>query len=36
MINICKGMKPLWQNVYGDDWESEVTDEKLRALYKRM
>jgi hypothetical protein len=29
-------MKPLWQNVYGDDWEREVTDDKLRALYKRM
>lgn len=36
MITICKGMKPLWQNVYGDDWEREVTDDKLRALYKRM
>lgn len=36
MIKICKGMKPLWQNVYGDDWEREVTDDKLRALYKRM
>jgi 3-deoxy-alpha-D-manno-octulosonate 8-oxidase len=36
MINICKGMKPLWQNVYGEDWEREVTDEKLRALYQRM
>lgn len=36
MITICKSMKPLWQNVYGDDWEREVTDDKLRALYKRM
>lgn len=36
MITICKGMKPLWQNVYGDDWEREVTDERLRALYKAM
>lgn len=36
MIAICKGMKPLWQNVYGDDWEREVTDERLRALYKAM
>lgn len=36
MVRICKGMAPLWQNVYGEEWQSVVTDERVRAYYKAM
>lgn len=36
MINVSLGMKPLWENALGADWESTMTREKLRALYERL
>lgn len=36
MINVSLGMKPLWENALGKDWESIMTREKLRALYERL
>jgi 3-deoxy-alpha-D-manno-octulosonate 8-oxidase len=36
MINVSLGMKPLWENALGKDWESIMTREKLRALYARL
>lgn len=36
MVKICKGMGPLWENVYGKDWETILTDEQVRAYYKAM
>ncbi|MDP4128876.1 MAG: iron-containing alcohol dehydrogenase family protein [Bacteroidota bacterium] len=36
MMNVALGMKPLWENALGPDWERVMTREKLRALYKRL
>jgi 3-deoxy-alpha-D-manno-octulosonate 8-oxidase len=36
MINVSLGMKPLWENALGKDWEKVMTREKLRRLYERL
>jgi 3-deoxy-alpha-D-manno-octulosonate 8-oxidase len=36
MINISLGMKPLWENALGKDWEKTMTREKLRKLYEKL
>ena len=36
MINVSLGMKPLWENALGKDWEKIMTGEKLRALYEKL
>ena len=36
MVQIAKGLAPLWDNVFGPSWEEKVTDELLTELYKRM
>jgi 3-deoxy-alpha-D-manno-octulosonate 8-oxidase len=36
MMNVSLGMKPLWENALGKEWESIMTREKLRALYERL
>ncbi len=36
MINVALGMKPLWENALGKDWERIMTSEKLRALYEKL
>lgn len=36
MINVSMGMKPLWENALGKDWEKMMTREKLRALYEKF
>src|SRR5687768_2341424 len=36
MIDVSLGMKPLWENALGKDWEKIMTREKLRALYERL
>ena len=36
MINVSLGMKPLWENALGKDWEKIMTREKLRKLYERL
>ena len=36
MINVSLGMKPLWENALGKDWEKTITREKLRALYGKL
>ena len=36
MINVSLGMKPLWENALGPDWEKIITKEKLRALYEQL
>jgi 3-deoxy-alpha-D-manno-octulosonate 8-oxidase len=36
MINVSLGMKPLWENALGKDWEKIMTREKLRALYEKF
>lgn len=36
MINVSLGMKPLWENALGKDWEKIMTREKLRLLYEKL
>jgi 3-deoxy-alpha-D-manno-octulosonate 8-oxidase len=36
MINVSIGMRPLWENALGKDWEKTMTREKLRALYEKL
>jgi 3-deoxy-alpha-D-manno-octulosonate 8-oxidase len=36
MINVSMGMKPLWENALGKDWEKIMTREKLRTLYEKL
>ncbi len=36
MINVAMGMKPLWENALGKNWEKTITREKLRALYEKL
>jgi 3-deoxy-alpha-D-manno-octulosonate 8-oxidase len=36
MINVALGMKPLWENALGNDWEKIMTREKLRELYGKL
>ncbi len=36
MLNVSLGMKPLWENALGKNWESIMTREKLRALYGKL
>jgi 3-deoxy-alpha-D-manno-octulosonate 8-oxidase len=36
MINVSLGMKPLWENALGKDWEKIMTREKLRALFEKL
>lgn len=36
MINVSLGMKPLWENALGKDWEQIMTRERLRALYGKL
>src|SRR4051812_1864872 len=36
MINVSLGMKPLWENALGKNWEKIMTSEKLRELYEKL
>lgn len=36
MINVSIGMKPLWENALGKDWEKIMTRERLRSLYEKL
>ena len=36
MIDVSLGMKPLWENALGMDWEKIMGRERLRALYEKL
>lgn len=36
MINVSLGMKPLWENALGKDWEKIMTRDRLRKLYEQL
>ena len=36
MINVSMGMKPLWENALGKDWEKIMTRDKLRTLFEKL
>ena len=36
MIAVALGMRPLWENALGKDWEKIMTKERLRALYEKL
>ena len=36
MINVSMGMKPLWENALGPDWEKIMTRESLHILFEKL
>ena len=36
MIDVSMGMKPLWENALGKDWESIMTRDVLRKIYEKL
>jgi len=36
MIDVSMGMKPLWENALGVDWEKQMNRHRLRKLYERL
>lgn len=36
MMDVSLGMKPLWENALGKNWETIMTRSKLRALYEKL
>ena len=36
MVDVSLGMKPLWENALGKDWEKQVTRQTLRKLYEQL
>ena len=36
MIQVSLGMKPLWENALGADWEKKITPDKLRVLFEKL
>jgi len=36
MINVSLGMKPLWENALGKNWEKIMTRDRLRKLYEKL
>lgn len=36
IIQVSSGMAPLWDNVYGPDWQKKVTPKLLRSLFEKM
>lgn len=36
MIQVSASMAPLWDNVYGENWQEKVTPELLRSLFLKM
>lgn len=36
MINVSMGMKPLWENALGKNWEQIMTRQKLRDLFEKL
>ncbi|MBM3431760.1 MAG: iron-containing alcohol dehydrogenase [Bacteroidetes bacterium] len=36
MIDVSLGMKPLWENALGKNWESQMTRSRLRTLYEKL
>jgi len=36
MIDVAMGMKPLWENALGADWEKKMTRGRLRELYEQL
>ena len=36
MIDVSIGMKPLWENALGKNWEQQITRTTLRKLYEKL
>lgn len=36
MIDVSMGMKPLWENALGKNWEQIMTRDRLRTLYEKL
>jgi 3-deoxy-alpha-D-manno-octulosonate 8-oxidase len=36
MIDVSLGMKPLWENALGKNWEQKMNRQRLRSLYEKL
>jgi 3-deoxy-alpha-D-manno-octulosonate 8-oxidase len=36
MMNVSLGMKPLWENALGKNWEAIMTRAKLRSIFEKL
>ena len=36
MIDVSMGMKPLWENALGKDWEKQMNRDILRRLFEKL
>jgi len=36
MVNVALGLAPLWENALGKDWQTLMTPERVRTLYRKM
>lgn len=36
MINVALSLEPLWENALGENWQQEITREKLKDMYLAM
>jgi 3-deoxy-alpha-D-manno-octulosonate 8-oxidase len=36
MISVALGMAPLWENALGENWQSIISPEKLKAIYRKI
>ncbi len=36
MIRVSLGMKPLWENALGTDWEAQITPDRLKEIYLKI
>ena len=36
MMDVSMGLKPLWENALGKDWEKIMTRDKLRRLFEKL
>ena len=36
MISVALGMAPLWENALGENWQSIISPEKLKAIYRKV
>ena len=36
MVKVAMGMVPLWENALGENWRDLITEEKLKAIYKKI
>ena len=36
MVRVAFSMKPLWENALGKDWRSKISEEEVKAIYRKI